>query len=37
MSDSITIKGIRGFGFHGVLPEERRIGQEFVEIGRAHV
>ena len=30
MSDSITIKGIRGFGFHGVLPEERRIGQEFV-------
>lgn len=25
----IELRGIRGHGFHGVLPEERRDGQEF--------
>ena len=30
MSDRITLKGLRVKGFHGVLPEERRDGQEFV-------
>lgn len=30
MSDRITLKGLRVRGFHGVLPEERRDGQEFV-------
>lgn len=29
MSDRIEILGIRGFGFHGVLAEERAQGQEF--------
>ena len=29
MSDRIEVLGIRGFGFHGVLPEERAQGQEF--------
>lgn len=29
-SDSIRVHGISGRGFHGVLPEERRDGQEFV-------
>lgn len=29
MADAIEIVGIRGFGFHGVLPEERANGQEF--------
>ncbi|KAA9130395.1 dihydroneopterin aldolase [Microbacterium caowuchunii] len=28
--DRITITGLRGFGFHGVYPEEKREGQEFV-------
>ena len=28
--DRINIRGIRGTGYHGVLPEERRDGQEFV-------
>nr|WP_206448735.1 dihydropteroate synthase [Agrococcus sp. KRD186] len=27
---SIELRGVRGFGHHGVLPEERRDGQEFV-------
>ncbi|MGA4506373.1 dihydroneopterin aldolase [Propionibacteriaceae bacterium G1746] len=26
----ITLSGVRGTGFHGVLPEERRDGQEFI-------
>lgn len=30
MTDRIVITGIRGFGFHGVLPEERIAGQEFI-------
>ena len=30
VSDLITLKGLRHKGFHGVLPEERRDGQEFV-------
>ncbi|MEI3846038.1 MULTISPECIES: dihydroneopterin aldolase [unclassified Microbacterium] len=28
--DEITLTGVRAFGYHGVLPEERRQGQEFV-------
>jgi 7,8-dihydroneopterin aldolase/epimerase/oxygenase len=30
MSDSIKITGIKALGFHGVFPEERLAGQEFV-------
>lgn len=30
MSDLISLTGLRVTGFHGVLPEERRDGQEFV-------
>ena len=30
MSDRITLTGLRARGFHGVLPEERRDGQDFV-------
>lgn len=29
MSDLITIKGIKGFGYHGVFDFERRDGQDF--------
>ena len=29
MSDSIVIKGIRGFGYHGVFEQETKNGQEF--------
>lgn len=28
--DQIRISGISGFGFHGVYPEERRVGQRFL-------
>lgn len=28
--DEITLTGVRAFGYHGVLPEERRQGQAFV-------
>lgn len=28
--DQIRISGINGFGFHGVYPEERRVGQRFL-------
>lgn len=28
--DLISIRGIEGYGFHGVLPEERENGQPFV-------
>lgn len=30
MSDLIILTGIRGRGHHGVFPEERRDGQEFI-------
>ena len=30
MSDRIRLTGLRVRGFHGVLPEERRDGQDFV-------
>lgn len=30
MSDRIKLTGLRGWGRHGVFPEERRDGQEFV-------
>ena len=30
MSDSIKITGVKAVGFHGVFPEERRDGQEFI-------
>lgn len=29
-SDVISLRGVRGFGHHGVLPEERAQGQLFV-------
>jgi len=28
--DVIRISGVAGYGYHGVLPEERRLGQRFV-------
>lgn len=28
--DTIRIGGVRGYGYHGVLPAERELGQEFV-------
>ena len=30
MTDRIILSGLRAYGFHGVFPEERRDGQEFV-------
>lgn len=30
MADQIVVTGIRAVGYHGVFPEERREGQEFV-------
>jgi 7,8-dihydroneopterin aldolase/epimerase/oxygenase len=30
MTDTISLRGLRVRGFHGVLPEERRVGQLFV-------
>jgi dihydroneopterin aldolase len=30
MSDLITIKGIEGFGYHGVFDFEKRDGQQFI-------
>jgi dihydroneopterin aldolase len=30
MSDRIELRGIRAFGYHGVLPHERTDGQEFI-------
>ena len=30
MSDFIILKGINGFGFHGVLDSERKEGQNFI-------
>jgi len=30
MTDTIEIRGIRGFGYHGVLTSERVDGQEFI-------
>lgn len=29
MSDHITVKGIRGFGYHGVFEDEAKNGQDF--------
>jgi dihydroneopterin aldolase len=28
--DRITLRGVRAYGYHGVFPEERQNGQEFV-------
>lgn len=28
--DKIAITGLRGYGYHGVLPAEREAGQEFI-------
>jgi len=28
--DTVAVRGIQGFGYHGVLPQERRDGQSFV-------
>jgi 7,8-dihydroneopterin aldolase/epimerase/oxygenase len=30
MPDRIELRGLRAYGYHGVLPEERRDGQVFV-------
>lgn len=30
MADTITLKGMRFFAYHGLLPSERERGQEFV-------
>jgi len=30
VTDSIEIRGIECFGFHGVYPEEQKLGQRFV-------
>jgi dihydroneopterin aldolase len=30
VTDSIEIRGIQCFGYHGVYPEERKLGQRFV-------
>jgi dihydroneopterin aldolase len=30
MTDSIELRGIQSFGYHGVYPEERQLGQRFV-------
>lgn len=30
MTDRIELRGLRGFGYHGVLARERRDGQQFV-------
>lgn len=30
MTDQIGLRGLQAFGYHGVLPEERRDGQRFV-------
>lgn len=30
MADRITLRGLRARGYHGVLAEERRTGQDFV-------
>ena len=35
--DEITLTGVRAFGYHGVLPEERRQGQEFVVDATLHL
>ena len=30
MADRVALRGITGFGHHGVFPEEREVGQRFV-------
>jgi len=29
-ADRISLRGVRGYGYHGVLESERRLGQEFI-------
>ena len=28
--DRIVLTGVRGYGYHGVYPDEKRVGQEFI-------
>lgn len=37
MSDTITLTGLRGRGFHGVYPDEKRDGQDFIVDLELHV
>jgi dihydroneopterin aldolase len=37
MTDTISLQGLRIRGFHGVLPEERAVGQLFVTDVTLHV
>ena len=37
MSDRISVTGLRVRGFHGVFPEERRDGQDFVVDATLHL
>lgn len=30
MADRIELKGLKAHGYHGVLPEEQQVGQEFL-------
>lgn len=30
MNDRLTLRGIQVYGYHGVLPEEKQLGQRFV-------
>jgi dihydroneopterin aldolase len=30
LMDEIRIEGIKGFGYHGLFPEEKKSGQEFI-------
>jgi dihydroneopterin aldolase len=30
LMDEIRIEGIKGFGYHGLFPEEKKNGQEFI-------
>ena len=35
--DFITLRGVEAFGYHGVLPEERRLGQPFITDVELHL
>lgn len=37
VADRITLTGVRARGFHGVYPDERRDGQEFVVDATLHL
>lgn len=37
VSDRITLTGVRAFGRHGVYPDEKRDGQEFVVDATLHL